>query len=155
MVQEPSIEHLQAHQQLLQDYQQLQKEYCQLQRSHQRQEEEYYQQQKKLQGSYQLQDTYQQQLEKYLMEKNQLQETLEQVQKELVTKQQKITVMEESWRVSHKEVTFTKEKLGKGAYGAIKVGIFREQRVAIKEMHELIFAMCVFITILFNKTTYH
>ena len=46
--------------------------------------------------------------------------------------------MEESWRVSHKEITFTKEKLGKGAWGAIRVGIFREQRVAIKQMHELI-----------------
>ena len=70
----------------------------------------------------------------------------EQVQKELVTKQekcdllqQKIRTMEESWRVSHKEIIFTKEKLGKEACVAIKVGIFREQRVAIKQMHELIF----------------
>ena len=43
-----------------------------------------------------------------------------------------------SWKVNHKEVTLTKEKLGKGAWGAIWVGIFREQRVAVKQMHELI-----------------
>ena len=35
--------------------------------------------------------------------------------------------------MSDKEIIFTKEKLGKGAYGAIRVGIFREQRVAIKK----------------------
>ena len=88
-----------------------------------------------------LQKTHQQLQEEH----HQLQETLEQVKKELVTKQeecvllqQKITAMEKSWRVSHKEITFTKEKLGKGAWGAIRVGIFREQRVAIKQMHELI-----------------
>ena len=43
-----------------------------------------------------------------------------------------------SWKVSHEEVTLTKEKLGKGAWGAIWIGIFREQRVAVKQMHELI-----------------
>ena len=40
--------------------------------------------------------------------------------------------------MSDKEIIFTKEKLGKGAWGAIRVGIFREQRVAVKQMHELI-----------------
>ena len=125
----------QAHLQLQEDYFQLQVSYKQqegehflLQKTHQQQQQEFSQ----------LQDTYQ-------LQHHQLQETLEQVQKELATKQkecdllqQKITAMEESWRVSHKEIIFTKEKLGKGAWGAIRVGIFREQRVAIKQMHELI-----------------
>ena len=125
----------QAHLQLQEDYFQLHARYKQqegehflLQKTHQQQQQEFSQ----------LQDTYQ-------LQHHQLQETLEQVQKELVTKQkecdllqQKITAMEKSWRISHKEITFTKEKLGKGAWGAIRVGIFREQRVAIKQMHELI-----------------
>ena len=125
----------QAHLQLQEDYFQLHARYKQqegehflLQKTHQQQQQEFSQ----------LQDTYQ-------LQHHQLQETLEQVQKELLTKQkecdllqQKITAMEKSWKVSHKEITFTKDKLGKGAWGAIKVGIFREQRVAIKQMHELI-----------------
>ena len=131
----PQLQH--AYQQLQEDYLQLQMtlrykeqegEHMLLQKTHQQQQQEFSQ----------LQDNYQ-------WEHHQLQKKLEQVQKELVTKQeecdllqQKIRTMEESWRVSHKEIIFTKEKLGKGAWGAIKVGIFREQRVAIKEMHELI-----------------
>ena len=128
--------------QLQQAYQQLQEDYLQLQMKYKEQEGEHMLLQKTHQ---QQQQEFSQLQDNYQWEHHQLQEKLEQVQKELVTKQeecdllqQKIRTMEESWRVSHKEIIFTKEKLGKGAYGAIKVGIFREQRVAIKEMHELI-----------------
>ena len=41
--------------------------------------------------------------------------------------------------MSHKEVTLTTEKLGKGAWVAISVvSIFREQRVAVKQIMNLL-----------------
>ena len=43
-----------------------------------------------------------------------------------------------SWRVSHKDVSLTREDLGRGAWGTVKVGVFREMRVAVKELHVLI-----------------
>ena len=74
----------------------------------------------------------------------QLQRDKDQLESELqgqitrLTLEQKGQHDHNSWEVSHKEVTLTKEKLGKGAWGAIWIGIFREQRVAVKQMHELI-----------------
>ena len=41
---------------------------------------------------------------------------------------------EQNWKVPHEDVTFTKE-LGRGAWGAVRVGVFREQRVAVKQLH--------------------
>ena len=43
-----------------------------------------------------------------------------------------------SWRVSHKDVSLTREDLGRGAWGTVRVGVFREMRVAVKELHVLI-----------------
>ena len=45
---------------------------------------------------------------------------------------------EQSWRISHKDITMTGEKIGAGAYGGVSVGVFREQRVAVKQLHDLI-----------------
>ena len=45
---------------------------------------------------------------------------------------------ERSWKVPHKDVILTREELGRGAWGAVRVGVFREQRVAVKELHILI-----------------
>ena len=42
---------------------------------------------------------------------------------------------EQNWKVRHEDVTLTKEELGRGAWGAVRVGVFREQRVAVKELH--------------------
>ena len=42
---------------------------------------------------------------------------------------------EQNWKVRHKDVTFTKEELGRGAWGAVRVGVFRGQRVAVKQLH--------------------
>ena len=53
-------------------------------------------------------------------------------------KQQKITAMDESWKVNYKEVTLTKQELGRGGWGVIWIGEFRGQKVAVKQMHELI-----------------
>ena len=131
--------------QLQDSHQQQQEQFSQLQRAHQQQRNEFSQ----------LQDSHQQQQEqlsklhvahqKQIQDHHQLQEILEQTQKELGTKQEemdhlhrKISAMEDSWKVSHREVTFTDERLGRGAWGAIRVAMFREQRVAVKQMHELI-----------------
>ena len=53
-------------------------------------------------------------------------------------KQQKVTTMDESWKVNYKEVTLTKQELGRGGWGVIWIGEFRGQKVAVKQMHELI-----------------
>ena len=53
-------------------------------------------------------------------------------------KQQKVTARDESWKVNYKEVTLTKQELGRGGWGVIWIGEFRGQKVAVKQMHELI-----------------
>ena len=45
---------------------------------------------------------------------------------------------EQNWKVRHRDVTLTKEELGRGAWGAVRVGVFREQRVAVKQLHMII-----------------
>ena len=42
------------------------------------------------------------------------------------------------WLVSHNEVHFTTQVLGKGSYGSVAVGSFRGQSVAVKELHSSI-----------------
>ena len=155
-----------THQQQLEEYsllqkehQQQQNEFSQLQESHQQQQEQFSQLQRSHRQQQnelsQLQETHQQQQEQFsqlqiahqqqLQDHHQLQEMLEQTQEKLGTKQEeigrlhrKISAMEDSWKVSHREVTFTDEQLGRGAWGAIRVAMFRKQRVAVKQMHELI-----------------
>ena len=147
------------YQQEQKDHSQLYDDFIKLQRTHQQQEEEYSLLQKEHQQQQnefsQLQETHQQQQEQFsqlqiahqqqLQDHHQLQEMLEQTQEELGTKQEeighlhkKISAMEDSWKVGHREVTFTDEQLGRGAWGAIRVAMFREQRVAVKQMHEII-----------------
>ena len=43
-----------------------------------------------------------------------------------------------SWKVSYNDINLTEEELGRGGWGAIKIGIFREQRVAVKQMYQVI-----------------
>ena len=45
---------------------------------------------------------------------------------------------EKSWKIINQDVTLTKEELGRGAWGAVRVGVFREQRVAVKQLHMII-----------------
>ena len=42
------------------------------------------------------------------------------------------------WLVSHSEVHFTSQVLGRGGYGSVTVGSFRGQSVAVKELHSSI-----------------
>ena len=127
-LQEVHQQQLKDHQKLQQEASQQEEELSQLQKTHQNKVEEHSQ----------LKQTYQQKLEDH----QQLQQTLEQVQKihleEKVLLQKKITMIESSWKVSFKELAFTKEEVGRGAWGAVRVAIFREQRVAVKQMHELL-----------------
>ena len=43
--------------------------------------------------------------------------------------------LEKSWIIINQDVTFANEELGRGAWGAVRVGVFREQRVAVKQLH--------------------
>ena len=51
---------------------------------------------------------------------------------------EQIRKLEINWNVSHTDVQITKEELGRGGWGVIQVGLFREQRVAVKQLHEVI-----------------
>ena len=43
-----------------------------------------------------------------------------------------------SWTISYTSIQETEEELGRGGWGAIRVGIFRELRVAVKELYKSI-----------------
>ena len=51
---------------------------------------------------------------------------------------EQIRKLEINWNVSHTDVQITKEELGRGGWGVIQVGLFREQRVAVKQLYEVI-----------------
>ena len=61
---------------------------------------------------------------------------------ELITEKTQLEEMtrqhERSWRISHKDVSITKEELGRGGWGCVMMGVFREQRVAVKQLHNII-----------------
>ena len=67
---------------------------------------------------------YDMELERMTTNKNELEKLVKQFQR--------------SWRISHKDISMTKEKLGEGGWGGVSVGMFREQRVAVKQLHKLI-----------------
>ena len=52
--------------------------------------------------------------------------------------QQKIITTDDSWKVSFEKLVYTRETLGSGAWGAIRVAIYQESRVAVKQIHDLI-----------------
>ena len=73
------------------------------------------------------------------------QEMSEQIKIKLQTKeeennilQQKIATIDNSWKVSFEKLVYTRETLGSGAWGAIRVAIYQESRVAVKQIHDLI-----------------
>ena len=68
----------------------------------------------------------------------QLEYTLKAKQDEVSSLQGRITAIEQSWKVTYKEVTLSKQELGRGGWGVIWIGEFRGQKVAVKQMHELI-----------------
>ena len=52
--------------------------------------------------------------------------------------EEQIRKLQESWKVSHKDVRITQEELGRGGWGVIQVGLLREQRVAVKQLYKVI-----------------
>ena len=50
----------------------------------------------------------------------------------------KVTVLENSWKVSYKDVTLSRHKLGSGGWGEVIIGKFHGQQVAVKRFHESI-----------------
>ena len=52
--------------------------------------------------------------------------------------QAKLKCIEDCWKVSHKDVLKTDKKLGDGGYAAVYEGWFRNQKVAIKQLHQII-----------------
>ena len=68
----------------------------------------------------------------------QTQEELASQQNEVVKLRHTLQKLENNWKVSHREVSLSKNELGRGGWGVIWIGEFRGQRVAVKQMHELI-----------------
>ena len=44
----------------------------------------------------------------------------------------------QSWKINHRDVTLTATELGRGGWGHVRVGVFREQRVAVKQLYHII-----------------
>ena len=72
---------------------------------------------------------------------NRLQEVnqrLVQTQNEVAELQNTLQKLENNWKVSHTDVALSKEELGRGGWGVIWIGKFRGQKVAVKQMHDVI-----------------
>ena len=52
--------------------------------------------------------------------------------------QDQARAIENSWKISHSEILLSNSELGRGGWGVIWIGEFRGQRVAVKQMHELL-----------------
>ena len=61
-----------------------------------------------------------------------------QVQETVRIQQELLQTQRNHWMIDREEVIMTQEVLGQGAYGNVKVGIFRGLRVAVKSLHNLI-----------------
>ena len=57
---------------------------------------------------------------------------------ELASLRRRVHAMENSWRISHRDIVLTGNELGRGGWGIIWLGEFRGQRVAVKQMHDII-----------------
>ena len=137
------------------EHRQLQDTYENLRRNYQRKEDESYRltkEHQKLQTSHDnLKIAHQQEVTRYRKSQeeneNRLQEVnqrLVQTQEELAAKQNEVAKLQSTlqklnnWKVSHTDITLSKNELGRGGWGVIWIGEFRGQRVAVKQMHELI-----------------
>ena len=71
-------------------------------------------------------------------EKDQAISELQRIVARLSVENAELKKQNDSWKVSHNEVILIDDELGRGAWGVIWVGIYREQKVAVKQMHHLI-----------------
>ena len=83
-----------------------------------------------------------QQKEQKIVQLHQTQQQLEDIlkakQDEVSSLLGRITATEQSWKVNYKEVTLTKQELGRGGWGVVWIGEFRGQKVAVKQIHDSI-----------------
>ena len=116
------------HQKLQQDHEEMKQESQKLQQDHHTLQQECQKQQHDLNtvrtDHQQLQIVLRQKDRDHQIEKTHLEE--------------QIRKREESWKVSQKDVEMTQEELGRGGWGVIQVGLFREQRVAVKQLYTVI-----------------
>ena len=117
---------------VLEDYQQLQTLLEQKDRHHHNEKTTLQQECLKLQQDH----------TKVLEDYQQLQTVFEQKKRdhenEKTRLEEQIRKLEINWNVTHTDVQITKEELGRGGWGVIQVGLFREQRVAVKQLYEVI-----------------
>ena len=52
--------------------------------------------------------------------------------------EEKVTALENSWKVSYKDVTLSRQKLGSGGWGEVIIGKFCGKQVAVKRFHDAI-----------------
>ncbi|XP_019850037.1 PREDICTED: disks large homolog 2-like [Amphimedon queenslandica] len=52
--------------------------------------------------------------------------------------EEKVKELENNWKVSYKDVTLSRHKLGSGGWGEVIIGKFRGQKVAVKRFHDAI-----------------
>ena len=88
-----------------------------------------------------LQENHQQFENEHHKEKEEWQKTMrkqEDLMREKNELEVKVKEFEQSWKVTHRDVALSKQELGRGGWGAVRVGVFREQSVAVKQLHEVI-----------------
>ena len=130
--------HEEVIQQKQQEYQLLQNTHSELVISYQQKEKEY----KSLEDTHgELITSYQQKEQENAQlhqTQQQLEDNLKAKQDEVSSLQGRITATEQSWKVNYKEVTLTKQELGRGGWGVVWIGEFRCQKVAVKQIHDSI-----------------
>ncbi|XP_011407188.1 PREDICTED: RGS domain-containing serine/threonine-protein kinase A-like [Amphimedon queenslandica] len=77
-------------------------------------------------------------LKKPIQSQLELEEKLHQAKEENAFLRKEMSQLQSSWKVSHEDITLSKEELGRGAWGVVWVGQFRGHPVAVKELHEAI-----------------
>ena len=67
-----------------------------------------------------------------------LESKLESKSRQLSSLNRQLTAIRNSWKISHNDISLTNTELGRGGWGVVWIGEFRGQRVAVKQMHEVI-----------------
>ena len=145
-----------SHDNLTRNYQELQKSHNSLKKDHQelqKSNEMLTVSHEELQTSHDnLKITHQQEVTRHQKSQEENENRLQEVNQRLVRTQEELAAkenevanlqstlqkLENNWKVSHREVSLSKNELGRGGWGVIWIGKFRGQRVAVKQMHELI-----------------
>uniref|UniRef100_A0A1X7VCW3 Protein kinase domain-containing protein n=1 Tax=Amphimedon queenslandica TaxID=400682 RepID=A0A1X7VCW3_AMPQE len=63
---------------------------------------------------------------------------LESKNRQLSSLKRQLNAIRNSWKIRHTDVSLTDTDLGRGGWGVVLIGEFRGQRVAVKQMHDVI-----------------